>query len=201
MLSLANPKIYNQEKLWITPLDTVKFLYKYNLIENTQLFPSNTWLVKMLEDTKSEVNTTKNLDKMIFDISKYKSPSKIPNERQFQSGYTKRNDKDYLKLSFLPASHGLNDYNREDFGESELKIGYLSVLVNDENIELDEFTLYGMKLYMPYSSSTHDLSYQFELAVKKEYTQNMEYLDTRLLLKQSITNPFQSLYLRVLNQG
>ncbi|MDQ7066828.1 MAG: DUF4105 domain-containing protein [Sulfurimonas sp.] len=53
MLSLANPKIYNQKKLWITPLDTVKFLYKYDLIKESQLFPSNTWLVKMLEDTKN----------------------------------------------------------------------------------------------------------------------------------------------------
>jgi hypothetical protein len=31
ILSLANPKIYNDKKIWITPLDSVKFLYKYNL--------------------------------------------------------------------------------------------------------------------------------------------------------------------------
>ncbi|MDQ7066829.1 MAG: hypothetical protein Q9M40_01840 [Sulfurimonas sp.] len=59
-----------------------------------------------------------------------------------------------------------------------MKIAYLSILVNDKNIELDEFTLYGMKSYMPYSSLTDDLSYQFELAVKKEYTENMDFKDT-----------------------
>ncbi|MBL0686828.1 MAG: DUF4105 domain-containing protein [Sulfurospirillum sp.] len=178
MLSLANPKIYEDKKIWITPLDNVKFLYKYDLIKNTQLLPSDTWLIKMLEDTNNEVNATKNFDKMIYDISQYKSPKNIPNERQIELGYTKRDNEDYMKLSFLPASHNLNDYNREYFGESELKIAYLSVLINDTNIELDEFTLYGMKSYMPYSSLTHDLSYQFELVAKKEYTENMKYADT-----------------------
>jgi len=74
--------------------------------------------------------------------------------------------------------HLLDDYNREYFGESELKIASLSILVNDKNIELQDFTLYEMKSYMPYSSLTHDLSYQFELAVKKEYTKDTNYSDT-----------------------
>ena len=103
---------------------------------------------------------------------------KIPNERQLSAGYINQNQEKYLKLSFLPASHLLNDYNREYFGESELKIASLSILVNDKNIKFQDFTLYGMKSYMPYSSLTHDLSYQFELAVKKEYTQNENYSNT-----------------------
>ena len=61
MLSLANPKIYDDKKLWITPLDTVKFLYKYGSIKKAQLFPSNTWLVKMLEDTNIDLNNTKSV--------------------------------------------------------------------------------------------------------------------------------------------
>ncbi len=178
MLSLANPKIYDDKKIWITPLDSVKYLYKYDLIKKAELYPSQTWLVKMLEDTDNEVNSTASLENKIIDISKYKSPNNIPSERQVDVGYTKVDNENYLKLSFLPASHLLNDYNREYFGESELKIGYLSVLVNDKNIELEEFTLYGMKSYMPYSSLTHDLSYQFELAIKKEYTKDANYSDT-----------------------
>jgi len=178
MLSLANPKVYDDTKIWLTPLDSVKYLYKYDLIQKAQLYPSNSWLIKMQEDTNIDMNGTKQLKNKIIDISKYKSPNKIPSERQLSAGYTNLNQEKYLKLSFLPASHLLNDYNREYFGESELKIGYLSILMNDKNIELEEFTLYGMKSYMPYSSLTHDLSYQFELAVKKEYTKDTNYRDT-----------------------
>lgn len=227
ILSLANPKIYDDKKLWITPLDTVKFLYKYDLIDNSELIASDEWLVKMLKEnvTSDEVDTIKNIvenqnyeeiaslnfysqklleayatlqyknsdlnannykeieakikkdDKQI-DISKYKSPNNIPPERQFGVGYARVNDENFAKVSFLGASHLLNDNNREYFGESELKIGYLSLLANSKKIELDEFTLYGMKLYIPYDTLTKDLSYQFEIAVKKEFSKKMDYIDT-----------------------
>ncbi|MDD5371795.1 MAG: DUF4105 domain-containing protein [Sulfurimonas sp.] len=227
ILSLANPKIYDDKKLWITPLDTVKFLYKYDLIEHSELVASNEWLVKMLNENVAlkDVDFIKNivqdsryedidtldyysqklleayatlkyknggLDKDSYkslqekisknengiDISKYKSPNNIPPERQFGIGYTRVDDKDFTKVSFLGASHLLNDNNREYFGESELKIGCLSLLANGKNIELEEFTLYGMKLYTPYDTLTHDLSYQFEIAVKKEFSKEMDYIDT-----------------------
>lgn len=226
-LSLANPAIYDDKKLWVTPLDTVKFLYKYDLIEKSELQPSNEWLVKMLEENvdSKDVKIIKNIvdknqyddtgilnyypnklldayatlkyknskidkenynniqskivkDEKNIDISKYKSPNNIPPERQAGVGYAKINNENFMKLSFLPASHLINDDNREYFGESELKIGYLSVLANDKKIELDEFTLYGMKLYLPYDSLTNDLSYQFEIALKKEYSKEMKYTDT-----------------------
>lgn len=230
-LSLVNPKIYDDKKLWITPLDTVQFLYKYKLIKNSELIPSDEWLVKMIEENinKNDINNLKkiiknknytNIKKLdfyslkllsaysqleynkknisksnlkiikkevnkklisnntTFDISKYKSPSKIPNERQFTLGYNYTNKNDYMKLSFLGASHLINDNNREYFGESELKIGYLSILINSSKLALEEFNLYSMKSYIPYDSLTKNFSYQFELALKKEYTKSMKYLDT-----------------------
>ena len=230
-LSLADPKIYNDKKLWITPLDTVKFLYKYKLIKKSTLLASNQWLIKMLEQNTNSynVNRVKNIvqnnkydnirkldfyslnllsayanleynrkdinnstfkdvttqvDKELkdkndtFNISHYKSPNKIPNQRQLEVGYNDINSNKYVKLSFLGASHLLNDNNRQYFGESELKIGYLSLLVNTSHVELNEFTLYGMKSYIPYDTLTKDLSYQFELSVKKEYTKSFHYLDT-----------------------
>ncbi len=230
-LSLVNPKIYEDKKLWITPLDTVKFLYKYDLIQTSKLLPSDEWLVKMIEENTDSRNidyvkriithkeysrieqldfyalellnaystveyNKKNISKkdldiiklaidktvgdnnLYFDISKYKSPNKIPHERQAEVAYSNVNNDSYIKLSFLGASHLINDNNREYFGESELKIGYLSLLVNKSNLELNEFTLYSMKSYIPYDTLTKDLSYQFELAIKKEYTKSMQYLDT-----------------------
>ncbi len=230
-LSLANPKIYDNKKLWITPLDTVKFLYKYNLIQKTELLPSDEWLIKMTAENlnNNQINNLKNImrnkqynkihrlnfnalklleaynnieyknnhislnkfqnfkkninnslknNSNTFDISKYKSPNKISNERQISIGYKNINSENFLKLSFLPASHLINDNNKEYFGESELKIAYISMLINKKHIELDEFTLYGMKSYIPYNTLTHDLSYQFELAIKKEYSTNINYINT-----------------------
>ena len=83
----------------------------------------------MLEDTNMDINDTERLQTKVIDISKYKSPNKIPSERQLSAGYVNLNREKYMKLSFLPASHLLNDYNREYFGESELKIASLSILV------------------------------------------------------------------------
>lgn len=230
-LSLVNPKIYDDKNLWVTPLDTVKYLYKYNLVKTSKLIASNQWLIRMLEENIAKNNienvkyivsnhnysTIKNLDfyslellkaysKMqytenninkkqlhkiknkinlnpsnnseIFDISKYKLPSNIPPQRQVELGFTHVNKIDYTKISFLPTSHLLNDYNREYFGESELKLFYLSIFAKKDDIDLNEFTLFGMKSYLPYTLLTHDLSYQFELAIKKEYDKEMEYKNT-----------------------
>jgi len=178
-LSLVNPKLYDEFKLWVTPLDTVKMLYKYNLIQKSELFPSHTWLVKMMAQSlnEHEIKAIQNKE-VVLDISQYKSPNNIPNERQLGISYSYVNKENFLKLSFLPASHFLNDDNREYFGESELKIAYLSVLLNEESLELDEFTLYGMKSYIPFDTQTYDLSYQFELGVMKEYSRNLNYENT-----------------------
>ena len=112
-----------------------------------------------------------------FDISSYKSPNKIPDERQFRLSYQKIEDEKYAKFSFLPASHLLSDDNREYFGESELKIAYLSLLAKEDKVSIDEFTLYGMKSFLPYSELADDLSYEFEIAFKKDFDTKMNYVD------------------------
>ncbi len=66
----------------------------------------------------------------------------------------------------------------KEFGNVVLTYWGSIVLVNKDNIELEEFTLYGMKSYIPYDTLTNDLSYQFELAVKKEYSEDMNYINT-----------------------
>lgn len=231
LLSLANPDIYNDKKLWITPLTTVQFLYKYNLIKKSLLIPSDEWFIKMLEENltfmqlyniidivhKKQLNKIKLLNfdelellnvymeveykkgtldhdqyielkkrvrrylfnnKSLFDLAKYKSPKRIPSERIVGLGYSHLDNQNYMEVSFLGASHLIDGNNREYFGESELRIGYISMLLNQDNIDLREFTLYSMKSYMPYDILTKDLSYQFDLSVKKDYTTNMKYKNT-----------------------
>lgn len=174
-LSLIKPEIYNDEKLWITPLDITKYLYKYKLIKTSQLIASSNWLNRMMKENFKDENIE--LKNEYFDISSYKSPNKIPDERQFRLSYQKIEDEKYAKFSFLPASHLLSDDNREYFGESELKIAYLSLLAKEDKVSIDEFTLYRMKSFLPYSELADDLSYEFEIAFKKDFDAKMNYVD------------------------
>jgi len=231
MLSLANPNIYNEYKLWMTPLDTVKLINKYNMVKDKKLIASNRWIIKMilensisnkindvkdivinnnikkistldfpstvllysyneLEYNKNNIDENKykiikklateklNKTNFSFDISKYKNPNKIPNERQFSFGYINIQGEKYLKIDFLPASHLLSDNNRQYFGESELKIFHFSFLLNKNHLDLNEFTPYSMKSIIPYDTFTHDLSYQFYLGIKKEYSKDFQLVHT-----------------------
>ena len=228
ILSLAKPNIYDKKKLWITPLDTVKYLYDEELIKNSKLTPSTEWFIKMLQENidSHDVNNVKKIvsksrydeiekldflslellknysllehkkkninsaefnainskienisskEEKFFDISNYKSPNKIPNQRQFGVGYKSVEDEKFLKLSFLGASHLLGGDNREYFGESELKIADLSLLANSNSLKLENFTIYGMKSYIPFDTLTNDISYEFEMEVNREYDENMQY--------------------------
>lgn len=112
-----------------------------------------------------------------YDISKYKTPSKIPPEREITFGVTNLNNRQYASISFLPASHELNGDNKEYFGENELKLGYLSILINKDSIELDNFTLYSMKSYIPYDNLTRNFSYQLGIAAKKMYSSTLDFID------------------------
>jgi hypothetical protein len=224
ILSLAEPSIYENKSFWITPLETVKLLYKNDLIVNSTMTPSDEWLVKMTAEHKTgdeikqllEIMVQNNSDKIAsldfeslmlldiyaqlqlknddlhidtftelkkniqknslqentVDLSQYKSPSKIPDERQFALGYASVDNTNYAQISFLPASHFLNDDNREYFGESELKIFNMSFLANANELKIKEFTLYGMKSYIPYSLLTKDISYEFELGMQRDYEEN-----------------------------
>lgn len=227
-LVLANPKLYKQYTLWMSPLQSAKLLYKNNLIAQVELKPTNEWLLRMsyqqireekadmivkivekqeyskinnldyielqflvayattqfesknftktkLENLLNYINkNVKNLGTKL-DISAYKSPSKIPNERQVKIGYASYNKEGFFKLGFLPASHLLGDDNREYFTESDLRIFELSLIANDKNVYLDEFNLYGMKSYIPFEKYTQNLSYEFEIKVDRELNRAMQY--------------------------
>lgn len=85
-------------------------------------------------------------DKRLEAIS-FKNPINTPQDSQFEFGILNRQHKNFLRLSFTPASHHLVDDNRQYFGESELLLFDISVLknVSTREVELDRFTLYGAK--------------------------------------------------------
>jgi hypothetical protein len=227
-LCLAKPGLYQDYTFWLSPLQTAKLLYKYQLIEQTQLHPSNEWLLRMAHQQLSskqikkivqfteqknykKFNTlnylelqfliayTNNLYKenklktkefiefhryingnledidKVLDISAYKSPKYIPNERQVKIAYASYDDTKFVKLGFLPASHLLNDDNREYFTESSLKVLEFSLIANKEDIYLDQLNIYEMKSYIPFEKYTQNLSYEFAISVDREPNRLMEY--------------------------
>jgi hypothetical protein len=213
-LSLANPKIYNQKKLFITPIDTILLAQKYNLISQKNFIPSDDYFMKMLEskiennrvrfikmivDKNLEIpylnyyeyyllsnyayfqylknkisvkrykyirNTVdKNTQSFRLDISKYKSPLKLPKPRKIILA----KKEDYLKLAFLPSANFLTDNNLEYMGESELKLFYLSLLFKKDKVKLDEFSVYSMYSLVPYDQIIKPFSYKFEISLKNNY--------------------------------
>lgn len=62
---------------------------------------SNNWLNRMIKENFKDENME--LKNEHFDISSYKSPNKIPDERQFRLSFKKIEDEKYAKLSFLPG--------------------------------------------------------------------------------------------------
>ena len=119
---------------------------------------------------------TKNikLKNSYIDISKYKNPLKTPYQRQIGIGYFKDYDRHkYMTFNFLPASHTLNDDNREYFNESELKLANLKILVNKNKILLENFDIYTMENLIPFDILTKPISYNFSLNLKRDYTKEL----------------------------
>jgi len=215
ILASAKPQLYNQKKLWITPLNLIKIVNKNKMIQKAELLPSDEWFIKLLEQkltlkqiyeikqniknnnfkffikhknnfyliTLAKVyinylnkNKYNNLQQKLnnidfnysLDLSKYKNPVKTPPERDISFSIF-RDNKNYLKISFLPASHTLNDYNKEYFNESQLKIGYTELLINNKQILLNNFTIYNMINLLPFDILTTPLSYDFDLSLKRDY--------------------------------
>ncbi|QJA05823.1 DUF4105 domain-containing protein [Thermosulfurimonas marina] len=110
-----------------------------------------------------------------FDISKYKSPFKIPQETHFETGITYFGKEKFLKVDFLAASHTLEDDNREYFSESALEVGRFSFLVNKCSFKLENFKLYYMRSLIPFDLLTKGISSQFGIEMSPRYLDNSKY--------------------------
>lgn len=157
-------------------LKTLNYLELQFLIAYAnQQFEAKNLEVEKFRELYTHLNSDiKNLDN-VLDISSYKSPSRIPHERQFSTGFASYSKEHFLKFSFLPASHFLSDDNREYFTESDLRIFDLSLIINKDNLYIDEFNLYSMKSYIPFEKYTKNFSYEFDIKFHRELNNEMEY--------------------------
>lgn len=110
----------------------------------------------------------------LIDVSKYKNPIKTFDDSQFSISYQNLNDKEGLKIGFIPASNTLYDDNREYFSESSLRIGEFSVIIQNSDIKIDELNVFVMKALIPWNSMTQNLSNDFKLNYEKQYTKELK---------------------------
>ncbi len=140
-------------------------IYAIYLFKHRKLSQND--LNKIIKNLKFKKNT-------FIDISKYKNPLKTPYQRQIGSGYFRDYDnKKYLFLNFLPASHTLEDDNREYFNESELKLGNIIVLMNKKKILLERLDIYTIYNLIPFDILTKPFSYDFSLNLRRDYDKKM----------------------------
>jgi hypothetical protein len=130
---------------------------------------------KISKKSMKQILNNVKIDNFNLDISKYKNPLKTPYQRQIGLSYFKDyDDKKYLSLNFLPASHILNDNNREYFNESELKLANLKILFSKEKVLLENFDIYNMTNLIPFDILIKPISYDFALNLKRDYNKNLD---------------------------
>jgi hypothetical protein len=114
-----------------------------------------------------------------LDASQYRSPLKTPEDAQWNVGLVRTPNDHWVTLSWLPASHGIEDDNREYFAETELKMGEVSVRASptSNQLRLRRFQLLSARLFTPYDALTGGLSGAFNVGI---YEFDAEGYDQRL---------------------
>ena len=148
-----------------------QLLYHYSKRE----YEENHLDTKLFNKIKTLYN--KKDDEYNLDFSNYKNPIKTSDDTQLTLSYyrDKKHQKNYTQIKFLPASNYLHDNNREYFGETELKIAQLDLLVNNSKIKINEFNLYSMKSIVPWDPWTNDSSSEFKINYEQHYNAKGNY--------------------------
>ncbi|MEZ5566548.1 MAG: DUF4105 domain-containing protein [Gammaproteobacteria bacterium] len=110
----------------------------------------------------------------VIDVSQYKNPLKAPKDGQWRMGFARAGDDNYLLVGLLPVSHTLSEDNSQYFSESELRLADISVLINEDDIELNELQLYSASSYLPRNSFTGGLSGTFRFGIEPHYDEQLE---------------------------
>lgn len=113
-------------------------------------------------------------DAFNIDLSEYKSPLRTPGDSQLSLGIQHLSDSLYARLAYLPAGHDIDDDNRQYFTENALKLGYISVLANDDSVKLETLTLYEVTSLTPSDPWLGGLSGHFHLGFRQAYDDDLQ---------------------------
>jgi len=111
-----------------------------------------------------------------INLDAYKNPLKTPPDSQIWVGIAEQESNSYLRTGILPASHSLEDDNREYFGETGLHLASLAFLtrLDSGKTQLEHFELYKAESLIPYDSLTGGISGRFSLGVEPIYNSKLQ---------------------------
>jgi hypothetical protein len=107
----------------------------------------------------------------VLQVLEQKNPIESPQDSQIAIGLTRRDEQTYLRMNLTPASHQLDDDNRQYFSETELLLFDVSILkdLRSRQILLDQFTVYSAKSLIPYDAMSGGISGAFRIGVAPHY--------------------------------
>ncbi|MBO9491784.1 DUF4105 domain-containing protein [Endozoicomonas sp. G2_1] len=131
------------------------------------------WHEKKQEITRKKSQLSKDY---VIDLTDYRTPLLTPPDSQLSAGYVRRQNKNWLKLSYLPASHKIEDDNRQFFSENELSLSSISLLVSadDNNVKLDEWLLYSVRSLVPWDKFTRGVSGNLKFGFEQHHDQTLD---------------------------
>ena len=160
--------------------DSLKLKYlSFELAGNylDYLYERNDISIQQWRKISQEIEMKKddNHERINIDVSEFKSPTKTPQDTQFYIGATHLEGENYIKIGFLPASHYMEDDNRQFFGENELRLSDLAVLYDPEKgrIKLDEFQLYSVSSLVPRNILTGGISARLKIGAEGHYDESL----------------------------
>ncbi len=109
-----------------------------------------------------------------LDLSEYKNPIKTPQDSQWSIGVAFEDGNKYSRLSYMPASHDIEDDNRQYFSENELKMASLSILAGENKIILDDLSIYSVQSFLPHHPLIGGLSGRMNLGLVRHFDSSME---------------------------
>lgn len=128
-------------------------------------------ITQYLQQTQQSTDSAYTLD-----ISDYKSPLKSPLDSQIYLRLEQQADTERVVMGFLPASHALDDDQRQNINNSELRMAdvAISITPKTQKIRVEQFDLYAMTTYMPYDPLTGGISSHFKLGYQQHYTPQLQ---------------------------
>ncbi|MFC1747190.1 DUF4105 domain-containing protein [Pseudomonadota bacterium] len=106
-----------------------------------------------------------------LDLAKYRSPLKTPEDSQISVGWLRSGDERWMTIDWLPASHGIEDDNRQYFSENELRLSDVSLKLSldEPKVKLHRWQLYSARSLTPRESVTGGLSGGFRVGFYSVY--------------------------------
>lgn len=111
-----------------------------------------------------------------IDLAAYKAPEKSPQDSQLRVGWGRQAGRSAVMLGVLPAAHRLEDDNRQQFGETELRLADIDVelFVESGQLQLRQFQLYSMSSLIPVDRMTGGLSGRFRIGIEPQTDRRLE---------------------------